>query len=307
MGDRSIGMKRWARRIAGIGFVFALGYCCGVYAGSLERRTLLKAKLRGELDYSWFQTAKLVVANRKTLPGPLVHLLPYHLEARDSGSCPAQYETPAGAFWARASDLDQLIFLQREEYMYRVYDQPPVSVRSGDVVVDAGSNLGVFTRFALNRGARLVVAFEPEPVNLACFNKTFHAELKAGRVRLVESALWDNTGTIRFSAPAPGNSGGGSMVSDQHTNWIDIPTTTLDSSLSALGVEKVDFIKMDIEGAERKALLGASATIQRSKPRMALSTEHLPDDPQAIREAVLRIRSDYQTRARDGAQMLYFH
>jgi len=49
-----------------------------------------------------------------------------------------------------------------------------------------------------------------------------------------------------------------------------------------LGLSKVDFIKMDIEGSERRALLGARQTIQRYHPRMAICVYHLPDDPVVI-------------------------
>ena len=48
--------------------------------------------------------------------------------------------------------------------------------------------------------------------------------------------------------------------------------------LRAVGVAKVDFIKMDIEGAERDALKGAAQTLKTYKPRLMLDMYHRPDD-----------------------------
>ena len=65
-----------------------------------------------------------------------------------------------------------------------IYEQRTVSVRDSDVVIDVGAHLGTFTRIALRHGARLVVAVEPDPVNAACFERTFAPEIAGGRVRL---------------------------------------------------------------------------------------------------------------------------
>ena len=68
----------------------------------------------------------------------------------------------------------------------------------------------------------------------------------------------------------------------------------LDDIVDDLGLDRVDVIKMDIEGAERVALQGARRTIRRFRPRMAICTYHRIDDPRAVPEQVLAIRSDYQ-------------
>ena len=61
-----------------------------------------------------------------------------------------------------------------------------------------------------------------------------------------------------------------------------IPLTTIDEIAGELKLERVDFIKMDIEGAEQRALFGAQKTLQAWRPRMAISVYHLDDDPQKI-------------------------
>jgi hypothetical protein len=73
-----------------------------------------------------------------------------------------------------------------------------------------------------------------------------------------------------------------------------VPLTTIDRIVVELGLPRVDFIKMDVEGAERRAIAGASDTLTRYKPRLAITTEHGPDDERTIPQAVRKVRSDYQ-------------
>jgi len=202
-------------------------------------------------------------------------------------------------------ELQTLKLIIDEQYFEHIYDQPPVAVQAGDAVVDAGANLGVFTRFALDRGARSVIAFEPEPTNIACFKASFRPELESGRVRLVEAALWESKTFLEFSLPEPGDSPGGSLVANQGTLRIQVPTITLDEALAQLHVDRVDFIKMDVEGSERYALNGATRTVSTFSPRMAIATEHFIDDRPTILNAVNRINPKY--RVITGQSVLYFY
>jgi FkbM family methyltransferase len=65
-----------------------------------------------------------------------------------------------------------------------------------------------------------------------------------------------------------------------------VPLTTIDKLVDELRLPSVDFVKMDIEGAEMQALKGAVATVRRFHPRMAISVEHRPSDPDRILELV---------------------
>jgi FkbM family methyltransferase len=165
-------------------------------------------------------------------------------------------------------------------------------VRRGDVVLDCGAHVGVFTHHALARGASRIIAVEPEPVNAECFRRNFAREIAAGVVVLVPKGVWSSESTLELSVAA-NNSGMNSVVSDQGGSKIEIPVTTVDRMLENLGVSRVDFIKMDIEGAEREALAGAANTLKRFRPRLMLDSYHRPDELGVLRALVGKLHPGY--------------
>lgn len=217
--------------------------------------------------------------------------------------CPALSATPIGDFWIQPEDAGLLEFLVAEQVIAGAYRHEQAAVREGDVVFDVGSHVGVFTRMALRRGAKTVVAIEPVQKNLDCFKKTFQAELAAGTVRVVEAAAWNEPATLQFHVDE-GESGSARGRVDQ-AGTIEVPAVTIDATVAGLGLDRVDFIKMDIEGAERFALKGASETIARFRPKMAICVYHTPDDRTVIPEVVRSIQPNYaeiETRT-----ITYFH
>ena len=58
-----------------------------------------------------------------------------------------------------------------------------------------------------------------------------------------------------------------------------VKVTTIDQFVSENQIRKVDFIKADIEGTERYMLKGATETLRRFAPKLAICTYHLKDDP----------------------------
>ncbi|MBQ3337269.1 MAG: FkbM family methyltransferase, partial [Selenomonadaceae bacterium] len=88
--------------------------------------------------------------------------------------------------------------------------------------------------------------------------------------------------------------------------------TTLDSYVREKNLPRVDFIKLDVEGAELDVLRGAATTIARFKPILALSAYHKLDDFWTLMNFVKSVRPDYEFAMRqfviskeDGAY--HFH
>lgn len=218
------------------------------------------------------------------------------------------YQTSLGPFWIAAPGKDLLAWLLWELTMQRDYESGQVAIRPGDTVIDGGAHVGVFTRYALQRGAARVIVIEPEPTNIACLEANLSLEMATGRVKLVKAGIWDEKTYLTLSDSRE-NSAGHSFVREvpDSEKVPGLPVVTLDQIVEELQLDRVDFIKMDIEGAERRALAGASQTIGRFKPRMAISSYHLRDDPSAIPAVVARLQPAYQIHAKDfeeGARRL---
>jgi FkbM family methyltransferase len=223
---------------------------------------------------------------------------------RGVAPCPVLWETPLGRFWGTEQDGRELDLLTLEQAGGDIYEQRAVSVHKDDTVIDVGAHLGTFTRIALQRGARQVVAVEPDPVNANCFSRTFAAEIAASRVRLVEAAAWHSAGSLKFELGSASQTG---HVADSPSGrTVIVRAVTLDEVAEELKLDRVDFIKMDIEGAERHALAGAQRLLAAHKPRLAICIYHAHDDAEVVPRVVREANGTYQMFTRGGFQA-YFH
>jgi FkbM family methyltransferase len=168
------------------------------------------------------------------------------------------------------------------------------TIRPGQVVWDVGANVGFFTLLA----ARLagpqgrVVAVEPVPRNLELLRR--HLSLnRVGNVTVVPRAMADAVGTARFDARASP-----SMGHLATSGGIEVHTTTVDE-LVASGVPAPHVIKMDIEGAESRAIAGAAQTLRSHRPRLLLSTHGWAQHQACL--AALEALGYAVTLRRDGA------
>jgi FkbM family methyltransferase len=205
------------------------------------------------------------------------------------------WRTRDGDFWIPKRNPDAL-FQNLAEQEQDVYGIGATGVHSGDTVLDCGANIGVYTRKALDAGARTVVAIEPAPENVECLRRNFAKEVQTGRVLIQAVGVWNEAGKLPLTVDA-GNSARDSFVLSfgPAASVVTIPLVTIDSLVSGLSLDRVDFIKMDIEGAEKKAIAGAANTLARFHPRLAVAMEHLADDPVAIPAVINSMRLDYAT------------
>lgn len=201
------------------------------------------------------------------------------------------WNTPQGDIWTVHGEriLPFLMGEQRSD----IYEPAGHQVQSGDIVLDCGANIGVFTRKALSRGARLVVSIEPAPQTANALRRNFDSEIRSGRVIVYQKGVWDKDAEMELGVHEA-NQGENSVVfSEGATSKIRVPLTTIDAIVADLKLPRVDFIKMDIEGAEKQAILGGKSTIRRFRPRLSISSEHLPDDFIAIPALVREVDPRY--------------
>jgi FkbM family methyltransferase len=77
-------------------------------------------------------------------------------------------------------------------------------------------------------------------------------------------------------------------------NVKKIHITTLDKFAHEQNLKSVDFIKADIEGAERDMLDGARGVLKEFAPKLAICTYHLPDDPEILEGIILDANPNYR-------------
>jgi FkbM family methyltransferase len=142
-------------------------------------------------------------------------------------------------------------------------------VQLGDIVLDCGTYSGNTTLYFSEKTGPSghVYGFEAakETFTRYCKNIEMHKNCSA-----IYSAVTKETGTVFFD----GTSYGASIKN----SGVTTPAIALDDFVRRQNLPSVDFIKMDIEGAEADALLGACDTIRRFKPKMAISAYHKPLD-----------------------------
>lgn len=171
----------------------------------------------------------------------------------------------------------------------------PWGIREGDVVLDCGAHVGVFAHLALARGAGKVIAIEPSPRNVECLRRNFAKEIAEERLVVYPKGVW-NREEMLVLRQTDENSAADTVVMEQpgaHEGET-VPLTTIDKLVAELGLDRVDYIKMDIEGAEVPALEGARETLLRWKPRLALAAYHKSDDPVTLPAAVRRAFDGYR-------------
>jgi len=149
----------------------------------------------------------------------------------------------------------------------------------GDVVIDAGAYCGLTAHvFARSVGPTgLIIAIEADPRNYSALLENIEAS-GATNIRPVRAAVWTAAGTLQFQAE--GSMGSSlSTTSPRHDALVDVRAATLLDICRELGVEKVDHVKMDIEGAEYAVVLSSTEFIERYRPDFIIEAHKDGESP----------------------------
>jgi FkbM family methyltransferase len=165
-----------------------------------------------------------------------------------------------------------------------------VRVKPGDVVVDAGAWCGDFGAYAALKGAT-TYAFEISETTFRYLEKT--VALNEGKIVPVKMGL-SNSCEVMGVLSARGWMWNGLVSSSPGSDTCEkVEVTTLDAFVQEKKIKKIDFIKADIEGAERDMLEGTAYVLKTFAPKLAICTYHLPDDPQVLRDRILSANPRY--------------
>jgi len=143
------------------------------------------------------------------------------------------------------------------------------NLKKGDVVLDAGAFTGDYTIFAAKKvgNSGKVIALEPDAKNRKILIKNIKHE-KLSNVIILPVGLWGSNQFIDANF-----NGLHSSIQNQGKNNIEV--VKLDDLIKRLKIQKLDFIKMDIEGAEIEAIKGSVNTLKKLHPELAIASYHL--------------------------------
>ena len=149
-----------------------------------------------------------------------------------------------------------------------------IAVESGDTVIDAGACWGDTAVYFAQRAGKSgkVYSFEFEDRNLEVFNKNLEYNPSfSNAVCIKQNAVWNKSGEkLSFNDGGPGTS----LMDQSKPGTKEVGTISIDDLVVNDKLSSVDFIKMDIEGAEGHALEGAIETIKKLRPKLAISIYH---------------------------------
>jgi FkbM family methyltransferase len=259
------------------------GYLFSILNDDLSRKLLIRlmafwamgeTKIRLPLNRENYLEALSRAANYLTtdVENPTITSGEYTLGCYDmnlAGINQKLYASPPG--------IGSVWFLKQYEYEN---DSVSCKVEEGDTVIDCGGCWGdtslYFADKVGNNGHVFVFEFIPSHLKVINCNIDLNPQLK-NRLTLVPNPVWSTTGDkLYFVDWGPGSR----LSSDPNRYDYDGTTHTLsiDDLVQKNNISKVDFIKMDIEGAETEALKGAEKTLIRDKPKLAISIYHSLED-----------------------------
>jgi FkbM family methyltransferase len=193
--------------------------------------------------------------------------------------------------------LDVTEFTTKTLYFGQVPYEPRTTeclvqhLKEGSVFVDVGANHGYFTSLAaaLVGATGRVVAFEPNPLVIEQLRTHVRLNGFESRVTTIEAALADvpSDGASLFVSQLEGNSGLSSLAPAASTldrGWlsaahaVSVRIETFDRWFRASGIDRVDLVKIDVEGAEDRVAAGMAGTLSSGRIR-AIVCETAWDSP----------------------------
>lgn len=166
--------------------------------------------------------------------------------------------------------------------MYQKAGFPP---RPGETVVDVGAHHGLFTLMAASRmgSSGRIVAIEASPDNLEVLEGNVKAN-KLDLAKIVGQAASDAPGQVDFHI-SPIDTAGSVVYKREGSRTISVPMDTLDNILQKAGIDKVDLVKIDVEGFCLSVLKGAAKTLAQG-PRLVMEVEGGEEEVDKVRRFV---------------------
>jgi FkbM family methyltransferase len=146
-------------------------------------------------------------------------------------------------------------------------------VNEGDTILDIGGNIGQTALMCAQKvgPSGSVISFEPFPETIAKFERNLELNPSIQNVKLEKFGLGHEAVKVQMVQDDANNSAGNRVVEPgEKVEFIavEIPIKVLDDYVREAQLEKIDLIKIDVEGFEMDVLYGAKETLKRYKPRL---------------------------------------
>ena len=145
------------------------------------------------------------------------------------------------------------------------------SCMPGAVIIDIGAHIGLFSIIAsqVTGATGKVYAFEPAPSTYELLQNTLAINHNESVIETFQKAVGKETGKITFFVSDGQADNGNSLVNykdDRPLHGIDVEVTSVDAFVKEKRISRLNFIKIDVEGAEYDTLRGAAETLQNLRP-----------------------------------------
>ncbi len=186
-------------------------------------------------------------------------------------------------------DILPLVYNEFSLTIDGAYERGNVYCKQGDIVIDAGAHAGIFACYAANKGCK-VYACEPDQRAIKVLKQ--QQKLYPENIEIIEKGLWDKCGQISFYESDNSEISSICMPRGKVEEHI-IDVITIDELIDSNTIPRIDYIKADIEGAERNLLRGAKKTLKMFAPKLSICTYHFPEDKTLLEEIIKEANPEY--------------
>ncbi|NVJ85997.1 MAG: FkbM family methyltransferase [Algoriphagus sp.] len=158
----------------------------------------------------------------------------------------------------------------------------------GGLLFDVGANYGYFSIIWANSNSNnKVIAFEASPNNISQLRHNVILNNFSSQVSIEKFALGANVGIMSFYlGNESGQTGWGGLILDENENSVEVEVNTIDNYCNSNNIEKIDVLKIDVEGADTLVLYGARKMLSEKK------INHIFFEQNLVRMEKLKIQSN---------------
>ena len=288
--------------------VFYMKAIVGPFIFELKRRRLKKdllSKMTAGSGYLFSEKdVELYVAERfAKLP----------IASVDGTDDPALLKVTLGGkqvFWPSSLSPDDLPWLYHEIFDPFIgkpssYDHPGIGYMNREWVIDAGAAEGYFSVFALENSCGKVLCIEPLSIMKPALERTLASYSGMERSTVITAALGERPGFSEIQIDSRHICDSRILLdtspierSENAPKTEKVSIVTIDQLVDQYSLGKGGVIKMDIEGFEMAALMGATETMKRYKPALAIAVYHDLDNAKKCAEIIITANPEYKIEFR---------